>query len=352
MVSLVKKYMKRRNEQKLLPASIQLLFLKRLHRLLTRGYSLLEALDVLAWDDEMARFIDKIKQALYSGHYLDEALTEANFHQMIVVYIYFVRVNGDLLTSLSKSIDMFEQRMKAFEKFKKISRYPLFLLMIFILLLFLIKQFILPAYVDMFQFHTESASTVQFTFTMFNSLFTLFIGVIIIFFIVYLFWNYWKEKIPIEKQLHLFSYIPIYRKYIAQQTSFYFATQVSLFLKTGMSMKQIIEHLQSQKELPIVQYYASIMMSHLEKGYYLDQLLANLPFIDSQLALIFQQHNHIEALEKDLATYADFISESLEQKTMQFITYIQPISFSFLGLFIIVVYFSLLWPMFQLIESI
>src|SRR5699024_8913608 len=249
---------------------------------------------------------------------------------------------GDLMTSLGKSIDMFEQRMNAFQKFKQISRYPIFLISIFILLLFLIKRFILPSYAEMFQFHTESASTVQLTFFLFNILFTILIVLIVIIIIGSILWYFNKHKVSIEKQLEIYHYLPIYRHYVRLQTSFYFATHVSLFLRTGMSMKNIIKHLESQNELPIIQYYASIMMQHLSRGYQLNELLQTLPFIDPQLATIFQQHNHIEALEKDLATYADFVAENIEKKMMQFIMFIQPVTFGLLGLFIIIIYFSLL----------
>src|SRR5699024_8661904 len=153
-----------------------------------------------------------------------------------VIYIYFVRINGDLITSLNKSITMFEQRIKAFEKFKKVSRYPVFLLVIFIALLFLIKHFILPSYMYMFQFHSESSKVVHYSFSLFNLLFTILITMLILISVISLLWHFNKQHLSIEKQLHLFSYIPVYRKYIEQQTSFYFATHVSLFLKAGMSM--------------------------------------------------------------------------------------------------------------------
>lgn len=352
MVSFVKRYIKRRRKNKSLSPSIQLIFLKRLHRLLKRGYSLTEALDVISWDSDMTPIVQIIQRSLYAGKYLDEALSKAHFHQLIIVYIYFVRMNGNLLTSLSKSIDMFEQRMKAVEQFKKVSRYPLFLMSIFIILLLLIRQFILPSYAEMFQYSSESTHMVEFTFFIFNFLFTLFIVLVVLFIASLMIWYMYKRKLSIEQQLRIISYIPIYRQYVQQQVSFYFATHVSLFLKTGMSMKDIIEHLKSQNELSIMQYYATLMMNHLSKGYHLNDLLRALPFIDPQLASIFQEHNHMKALKKDLATYADFVAENMEQKTMRFMMYIQPFTFSLLGLFIVIIYFSLLWPMFQLIDSI
>src|SRR5699024_4399001 len=113
--------------------------------------------------------------------------------------------------------------------------------------------------------------------------FTSFIVVIVMSLIVAIIWHINKRKLSIEKQLQMLNYIPILRSYVRLQTSFYFATHVSLFLKTGMSLKSIIQHLETQEELPIIQYYASIMKTHLSRGYYLDDLLVSLPFIDTQL---------------------------------------------------------------------
>lgn len=352
MVLLVKKLLKKRsNYIKFTPAE-QLTFLKRLHRLLKRGYPLNEALQVISWDKRMKQPSTIIYDSLFSGKYLDEALSKAKFHKLIVMYVYFVRINGDLLSSLSKSIYMFEQRIISIQKFKRVSRYPLFLMVIFIFLLMLIKQFILPSYIEMFQMHANSVKTVEWTLFLFNFFFSALLFITITVIVLFIFWNYNKRNLPVEKQLQIYYYIPIYREYVRMQTSFYFATHVSLLLKTGMSIKNIIEHMEKQRELPIIRHYASIMMGHLSKGYYLDELLQTLPFIDPRLANIFQKHHNKEELEKDLATYADFIAENLEQKTKKIIMYIQPTTFAFLGIFIIIIYFSLLWPMFQLIESI
>lgn len=352
MVSFAKKLMKKRFRKQSLPARMQLAFLKRLYRLLKRGYSLTEALEVISWDNRMGSTVEIISHALHAGKYIDEAFMKANFNQLIVVYIYFVRINGDLISSLEKSIEMFEQRITAFEKFKKVSRYPLFLISIFVLLTFLIKQFILPAYAEMFQFHTESARTVHVTFFTFNLLSTSFIVLLLLMIVGFIIWHINKRKLRIEKQLQVINYIPILRSYIRLKTSFYLATHVSLFLKTGMSLKDIIHQLKRQKELPVIQYYASIMERHLSRGYRLEDLLATLPFIDRQLVNIFQQQTDYESLEKDLATYADFVAEHMEENMMKSIMYIQPVTFSLLGIFIIIIYISLLWPMFQLIDSI
>src|SRR5690625_5107199 len=352
MASLVKMFINRQLNKSPLKDEDQLTFLKRLYRLIKNGYALNEALDIISWDERMYDVVTEIKSYLMNGSYLDHALRKVNFHPMTVMYIYFVRMHGDLLTGLEKSMTMFEQRMYTMKRFKRVSRYPLLLSFIFIILLSVIKIYILPAYIELFQFHAMSNRTVEWTMTTINILLTfLFISLFII--VVVVSFSYIKkQKLPIEKQLQIYMYVPVFRTYLQMRTSFYFATHVSLLLKTGMSIRQIIEHLCNQTELPVVQHYAQLLLQHLEKGYYVNELFHALPFIDEQLAIIFQKHHDHEALERDLATYADFIAELTEQKISKVMLYIQPITFTFVGVCIIWMYLSLLWPMFQLIDTI
>lgn len=339
------------NRDQLTP-SLQLMFLKRLYQLLQRGYSLNDALEIISWDKQLYDVVQTIRTCLFKGNHLDEALVRAKFHPLIVMYIYFVRINGDLISSLNKSIVMFEQRLLSLEKFKRVSRYPIILVMIFLFLLFMIRQYILPSYVEIFQFHATSAHTVNGMLYIFNFVITTILLITIGLFIILIVWKIVRKRLSIEKQIQIYAKLPIVRRILRMQTSFYFATYISLLLKAGLSMKHIIEHMEKQQEFPIIQYYASIMMQHLSKGYYLDGLLHSLPLIDRQLASLFKKHNHNDALQKDLATYADFIAEALEQKTMRAIMIIQPTTFSLLGIFIIFIYIALLWPMFQLLDSI
>lgn len=330
----------------------QLQFLKRLHRLLDNGYPLVTALEVLRWDVQMELPVSIIHHSLKAGRHLDEAFSDAKFHQLIIVYLYFVRINGNLIASLQKSIAMFEQRMLSIQKFKQVIRYPIILFFIFILLLLFIKLSVLPSYLEMFQLGTESTHTVQLSIFLID-----FVSTIILFglgglLLVVFFWSKLKDKLSLEKRLQIYGKVPVYRDFLRMQTTFYFATHLSMFLKTGMSIKNILEYMEKQEELPIIAYYAGIMQRHLMNGYYLNDLLRTLPMIDNQLAHVFQKNNNTDALEKDLATYADFIAENLEQKIMRFITLVQPIFFSVLGFFIIFIYVTLMWPMFQLIKTI
>lgn len=352
MGSLRRKFSKIRHDDIQIEHHLQLMFLKRLYRLLSNGYSLIYALDVIAWDDRLKRIANTMKDALLQGKFIDEAFLALKFHKLIVVYLYFVRINGDLITSIEKVILLFEQRLRTLKKLKQVTRYPFMLFIVFFILLLFIKASVLPSYAEMFQSYANSTQTIYIIIYFVNFIIMLFIMIVLCSLLIVAFWKMYERNMSIEKRLTIYEKVPILNRFTKWQTSFYFATHVSVLLKTGMAMNDILKFMENQNELPIIAYYASLMRHHLQNGYFLDELLATLPFIDSQLTIVFQRSNEREHLEKDLSTYAEMIFENMEQKMISFITYIQPTILIVLGAFIIFIYLSLLMPMFQLINSV
>lgn len=350
MDSFLKKFIKTRNSK--LSKETQLLFLKRLYRLLENGYPLLAALEIIKWDKQMIKPASQIISSLKNGNSIDLAFDKASFHDSITSYLYFVKANGDLQGSIGKCIEMYEHRLNYVKKFQQIARYPTILLFIFSLLLYFIKSSVLPSFADIFLTGSESSSTVTISIMIIDYLGTLAITIIVMFVIAILIWNFTKQKVVIDKQIKFYHAIPIYRKFLKLQTSFLFATHFSNLLKTGMSFKEILQQMAQQKKLPIIAYYSNLMTAELSRGLHITNLISQFTFLEKQLTAIFQKNVDVHALEKDLAVYAALLMEEIERKTIKSITFIQPVFFIILASFILFIYMTLMWPMFQLIKTI
>ncbi|MGP4107285.1 type II secretion system F family protein [Virgibacillus sp. L01] len=331
---------------------IQLRFLKRLERLLTNGYPLISALEIISWDKQLKPISTSVINSLKSGSTLDQALEKENFNPIITSYLYFVRANGNLQANIEKCISMYEQRVLYVKKFQEATRYPLILLFIFALLLYFVKQSVLPSFMDLFNNSTETTSTVMFSVILIDLLgrFLTVLALMTVLFLVI--WQVIKHKVSIEKQIKFYRVIPIYYQYKRMQISFLFATHVSSLLKTGMSIREILSNISLQDKQPVLAHFASLMTKELSSGVYITSLLANLPLLDKQLSIIFQKNADVNALEKDLTIYAELQTEEIHRKTMKVITYMQPAFFIILAIFIIFIYVTLMWPMFQLIKTI
>ncbi|SFA71253.1 competence protein ComGB [Lentibacillus halodurans] len=331
---------------------LQLRFLHRLHRLLNNGYPIIEALEMIQWDNQLKSIASSVMTSLKSGSHFDEALERVHFNQAITAYLYFVRSNGDLLSSIEKCITMFELRMLYMKKFRESARYPLILLVVFALLLYFVKQSVLPSFIDLFQNSAETASTVMLTITLIDFAEQFVVILCLILSVGFLIWQFNRKKVSIDKQIKFYNMIPLYRQYKRMEISFLFASHLSSLLTTGLSIKEILVNMSSQKKQPILAYYASLLTAELSRGIYVTNLLANLPLIDKQISAMFQKNADTEALEKDLSIYAEFQTEEMHRKIMKAITYIQPIFFLILAGLIIFIYMALMWPMFQLINTI
>jgi competence protein ComGB len=155
-----------------------------------------------------------------------------------------------------------------------------------------------------------------------------------------------------DKQIQLYERIPFYRSYLRLQTSFMFASQFSTLIKTGLSFKDILEQMTKQKKQPIISYYSSLMINQLSEGRHLSTLLSQFRFLEKPLTDIFQKNNNTETLEMDLMVYAEVLMEETERKIVRMMTYIQPVFFIIIGCFVLFIYLTLMWPMFQLIKTI
>ncbi|MBY7143383.1 type II secretion system F family protein [Virgibacillus sp. NKC19-3] len=333
-------------------SDIQLRFLKRLNRLLNNGYPLIEALEVIKWDKQLIIPATEITDAVKNGYPIDKAFDKAAFHQTITTYLYFVRVNGDVQGSIGKCIEMYEHRIKYMKKFQQIIRYPLILLLIFSLLLYFIKQYVLPSFAELFQTSTEASSMVSVSIFIIDFLGNLVIVLIALLLIAIIIWHFTKHRLTITKQIRFYNSLPIYRTFLKLQTSFLFATHFSTLLKTGMSFREILTQISSQKKLPIIAHYSHLMTEELMSGLPIASLLSQMSFLENQLASIFQRNADVHALEKDLDVYAEILTEEIQRKIMKALTLIQPIFFIVLASFIIFIYMTLMWPMFELIQSI
>lgn len=335
-----------------LSKDVQLRFLRRLSRLLGNGYPLIEALTIIKWDDQMTETATKMITLLKKGNTIDQAFEKTDFHHTITSYLYFVRANGDLQTSIDKCIEMYEHRVNYMKKFQQIARYPLILLIIFSILLYFIKKLVLPSFVDLFQSSSDASSTVTLSIIIIETLGTFVLVMSFLFLGSVVLWQINKRKFRIDQQIKLYKFIPIYRTFLKLQTSFLFATHLSTLLKTGMSIKEILHHMAKQKKLPIIAYYSHLMIEELSKGFSLTSLLSQFTFFEQRIATIFQKNADMYALEKDFTMYAEFLTDELHRKIMKTITFIQPFFFVVLAGFIIFIYVTLMWPMFQLIKTI
>lgn len=348
---LMKKHLNFFNRRKL-SEQTQLTFIKQLYRLLTNGYSLLDALYMFQYDKRLNNLSSRLIKHLKSGMTFDEAFKKEEFHHTVTTLLYFAHLHGDLNDSLKKCIVMLEQRINAFRKFQQVIRYPIILFIFFIGLLISIKQTVLPSFINLYQSHGSVSSVLNFSIFFINIFFSSIFLLLIFILLFGLFWLFYQRKTPVEQLLQLYNKIPLLRRYMTLKISYQFAVHLSSLLKTGLSPVKVLDIMSKQQEVPIVSHLAKHAMEQLLQGFNLSEAVDSLLFMDEQFAYILRKNLNIETLEADLNMYIDMSQEKIHDRIMKTINLIQPVVLFIIASFIIFLYVTLMWPMFQLIQTI
>lgn len=335
-----------------LSSSEQNRFLIRLTRLLEQDYPLIDALYAMQWNHHWRQPISQIVDALKNGKSMDTALEEAKFDTKIISFLYFASAHGDMKKALKQSVELLEKNSALFVKFKQAIRYPIVLFVMFICLLYFIKTSVYPAFIQLFQSTTYASTFTLGSLQIINVFLNVFIIIIILFMASLLIWAFIQNKCNIQTKIAVYKRIPLIKGLIQLYNTFLFSLHLSSLLHAGLSLKDSLNVLTKQTHHQVLSYYSHQILDHFAAGQQMTTILPSLHLLHRDLDVVFQKNSNTSDIGVDLHGYADFLLERLENMIKRTISLIQPVFFIIMGVSIIFIYFSLLYPMFQLIQTI
>ncbi|MFB1050370.1 competence type IV pilus assembly protein ComGB [Paraliobacillus sp. JSM ZJ581] len=341
-----------KHKQKRLTSSEQNHFLIRLTRLLEQDYPLIDALYAMQWNHKWKQPITQMIHTLKDGKTLDTALEEANFDTKIISFLYFASAHGDMTKALKQSVLLLEKNSLLFLKFKQAIRYPIALFLMFICLLYFIKTSVYPAFIQLFQSTTYVSTFTMSSLKSIHFFFNTLIFVILLCIIASICWFIIQTKCTIKTKITIYQHVPFIKTMIQLYNTFLFSLHLSSLLHAGLSLKDSFHILAKQMHHQIVSYYCQQILNHYATGQQMATILPTLHLLHKDIDIVFQKNSNTEDVAVDLHGYADFLLERLENKVKKTIAWIQPVFFIIIGVSIIFIYISLLYPMFQLIQTI
>lgn len=330
----------------------QILFLSRLSNLIKRGYPLLNALSILQFDPALKQVAEEVHTHLLSGTPLHQALEKLGFSKYAVSYLYFSREYGNLEKALSQSSEILNQQLSFRKRFQNVLRYPVILFGLFFCLLIFVKSFLLPSFLQLYaSMNIQSLTILTILKWLDRSLYGLF-GVCIIAILLVASMYIIQHRASIHSVLSLYRRIPLWRTYIMTQTSYLFSYHLSSLLQSGMSIKQCLLILKNQHHFSILSFHAHQIYQELEKGMSLSSSVKQQYFIRDDLANLIRRNQNDGRLDQDLAVYAEWITEELQNKILRLLAFIQPLMFSLLAVFIMLIYASIMLPLLEWMNQI
>ncbi len=124
----------------------QALFLRKTGELLSRGYSLSEAIESLAYYFPAHKkiMIGQCLVQLREGFPLHQILTDLDFNKSLVGYVYFAEQHGGLAEAFTEGSAIMLKRSQSTERMMKMFYYPGILMVITAILFYFVDRILLP----------------------------------------------------------------------------------------------------------------------------------------------------------------------------------------------------------------
>jgi len=333
----------------------QILLLKRLGMLLDEGYSISDAIAFIQIQlkkdkqDELLESIEKLK----NGEKFFKVLEQLQFHSTAVSFVFYGEQNGNLSKSLQTAGLILSERERRKKKIQTLLTYPIFLLILTGGMFFVISWQLLPQFIQLYHsFQAEPNVLLKSLFWIREH--PLMIGtVLLLLFSIMIIaqYSYRMRKTSFEIQT-AFGKFPILGNLVQLWNTYYIAYHTSQLLQSGLSLFQSLHFIKDDPKKPYLKEAIEKINDGLLNGDSFSAAVQKIPFWKKELVTVIQHGQLISKLEVELEAYSQYCLEAFFEKLEKIIKIIQPLIFGFIAIWIILMYFSIMLPSFQLINYI
>ncbi|MBC6308096.1 type II secretion system F family protein [Listeria sp. FSL L7-1582] len=329
-------------------------FLIRLADLLNKGFTMEEAISFLSitTPKDTPRNI-KMIETLSSGAPFSEALLQANFPSFVCTQLHYASKHGYFNETVQETGDHLMRKAEQQKALRKIFQYPLILFMTVIVVFFLLRIFLLPKFDMLFTQLTHGENkTTNFTYFILEKLPLLFLAFLgILFMLCTIFLTKQRKKNSYERA-ELYCRIPILKKFMRLHYSQLFARECGYLLKSGLSINDMVQVFALQDSPPLFKHISTSIEKAFSEGTLFTKSLASFAIFESELIYIIQHGEKNGQLAEELLFYYKLCHQKSEEKIEKIFSFIQPAVFMVIGILIVSIYLSILFPMFSMVNSI
>ncbi|WP_079479682.1 type II secretion system F family protein [Halobacillus salinus] len=334
----------RRRER--LSVKTQILFFHRISHILSKGYPLLEAMKIAAWDPKLIPITSELSIQLQRGATLDEAFEKVNFSPFVVTFLYFGKHHLDLSGTFRQCEKMLTLQSTYKQKVIQALRYPLFLLLFIIIAFGVIQRNILPNFLLLF----ENERTLWLMKLISLSL-NLFGIVAILLTLLSLLWYLFSPKVELPTYLKMIDRIKLIREAYSLVLSYLFTSHMQTLLSTGLSLKQSLDLITHQTRHRVLAHYGERILQDLQDGKTIGQAIHPCSLLREELTNLFHQTNDVQALTSELELLEHFYLNYMETTLSKWVQRIQPTFFILIAILVVTIYASIMLPLYQWMDQ-
>jgi competence protein ComGB len=311
--------------------------------MLGNGFSLYDCIQLFKTSTNP--FEQKISKTLentvIAGKELSAYLENLGYSQKIVLQIEFAETHGNLLSTLQSIDSSLTKLEKEREKIISILTYPCLLFIFIIGILFIMRNFLLPE----LQQRLGYQENIGLRLIKFGPMIVLIFFVFSI--ILFLLIQRQLSKKTSLKKAEIFSKFPFIGHFYQLQITSYLSREWGRFFEQGMELHEILIIMQSLEKKSLLKDLSKKLENGLQQGFSFSSQMKQIHFVLEEFGTIIQQAEINFQLGSELVSYGDLCAKRLLKKIETKMHLIQPIIFLFIGGMILLIYISMLLPMYQ-----
>lgn len=296
--------------------------------------------------------INGLLSALEDGHPLAKVLADFGFPQDITAFLHFSSQTGSLSKGFQETGHLLLNKCNRRKRVRQLLRYPIFLVWILIMMGTIILRNLLPNFEKLYSSMSITlpplsrsllsiAAHSRFLATLLGL--SLLIGVL----------SYigWRQAVPYETRLKLSLRLPFLSPFIKLSLTSTFSTQFGSLLKIGMAENEALDVMANQSFHPFLKNEAIAIKQGLTEGLPLSTVFSNRSYYTKDLPTVVINGSQSGRLGETLVNYSHLLFKKLETKINQSLLMIQPVFFILIGGFILIMFLSMLLPMFDIMKG-
>ncbi|WLD92052.1 competence type IV pilus assembly protein ComGB [Alkalihalobacillus sp. AL-G] len=329
-------------------------FLKELGMLLSKGYSVSNALVLLEvhYRSYSQYPVTDIIKDLKRGTPLFEVLEGKKVPSDILGYLYFASEQGKLSFGLLEGSRILQKREHLKKMFFRTIRYPLTLLAILSGMMFFLIRFLIPQFTSLFNsVNLKLPSITVALITVLQVIPYLCYFILVVIFLLAILYPFTHRKKSPHEQLLLALRIPMLSNYIRILVTQFFAFQFGHLLRGGLSVSQAIQLFENQHYVRLFQDEALFLKNELRGGKQLDEIFRCKTYFLPELAQVVAFGQSNGSLGNELTLFSEMLFSNLEERLHRNLNLIQPILFGVIGCLVLILFLTVMAPIFHLFQS-
>ena len=327
------------------------MFLKNFYTLLSSHYTVEESL-IICKHILNHPAIPYMNNELQKGMDLENIILNAELPELFKEYFYFFKNKKCLSEAIEKSLDICTSLQNYQNQLKSKLTYPLILIVFLFLFSVFVVFILLPNVNQLFiSFQIERTLWIQVAFILFYLIPFLIIvlGIAVVYLLTKLIIALKKKSFRI---IEWYLKLPLFKVFLQKYFSLKFATYYQELLTEDMDSARIIKLLNEQmnhSDLKIVLYE---MNNRLQEGETLEDILVDFEYLDPLFLSFFQMYMKNPTQHDSLIYYIQLTYDQIDLWIASFLKYLIPSIYSFVAVFVITIYISIIIPMMNIISEI